>query len=62
VPGERRSEEEIRLEIAAERDQLAEALTELRGGIEQKRRLAGLVGVVLAVMAAVTVARQLMRA
>ena len=60
MPGERRSEEEIRHEIAAERDRLAEALAELRGGIDEKRRLAAFLGLVLAFALVVTVARRLM--
>jgi hypothetical protein len=40
VTGERRTNEQIRGEIAAEREQLAEALTDLRARIQSKRRLA----------------------
>jgi hypothetical protein len=40
VAAERRTDEEIRHEIGAERQQLAEALTDLRAEIESKRRLA----------------------
>jgi hypothetical protein len=41
---ERRTDEDIRREISAERDQLVEALAELRQGIEAKRRLAVALG------------------
>jgi len=41
VPAERRSAEEIRREIQAERDQLADALADLRAGVGERRRLAG---------------------
>ncbi len=53
MPGERRSEQEIRREIAAEREQLADALAELRKGIDGKRRsAAAVVGVIAAACSA----------
>ncbi len=63
MPGERRTEEEIRREIAAERDQLAAALANLRAGIDEKRRPAvaavGALVAGLAAMAALKVVRRL---
>lgn len=62
MPGDRRTEKEIRREITTEREQLAEALADLREGIGEKRRLAAVVGGALAaglaVAAAVTVVRR----
>jgi hypothetical protein len=40
VAAERRTDAEIRGEISAERQELAAALTDLRAGIESKRRVA----------------------
>lgn len=40
VATEARTDADIRTEISVERQQLAEALTDLRTGIESKRRLA----------------------
>jgi hypothetical protein len=48
VPADRRTEEEIRSEIATEREQLAEALADLRGSMKAKRRPAAVVGGALA--------------
>lgn len=63
MPGNRRGEEEIRREIATERDDLADALADLRGGIYAKRRLAAVVGGALAAgltaLGVVKVARRL---
>ena len=42
MPGDRRTEAEIRREIAAERERLAEALADLRASTGDKRRLAAL--------------------
>jgi hypothetical protein len=65
VPSERRSQEEIRREIALERDRLAEALDDVREGIASKRRAAVAVGgtivAVLGVVAATRLARHLTR-
>jgi hypothetical protein len=44
VPGEGRTEEEIRREITTEREQLVGALAELREDINAKRRPAAIVG------------------
>ena len=38
MQGDRRTEEEIRSEIATERQQLADALADLRKGVAAKRR------------------------
>ena len=46
--GEPRTDADIRRELSAERDQLVDALADLRGGIEAKRRLAVAVGTVVA--------------
>ena len=63
MSGERRTEEEIRREIVGEREQLAEALADLRAGIDAKRRpaavLGGVLATALAAALAVTVARRL---
>lgn len=63
MPGDRRTVEEIRREITTERDQLVDALADLREGIDEKSRLAAVVGGALAVglaaAAAVTVVRRL---
>ncbi|MGH3135832.1 MAG: hypothetical protein ACRDPV_04995 [Gaiellaceae bacterium] len=40
MASERRSEEEIRREIASERDELVRALADLRKSVESKRRVA----------------------
>ena len=48
MPDERRTELEIRSEIALERDQLVVAVADLRAGIDGKRRSATIVGAVLA--------------
>ncbi len=61
MPGDRRSEEEIRREIAAEREQLADALADLREGIDGKRRLATVVGGALAAGLGAVVAAKLVR-
>ncbi len=62
MPGDRRTEEEIRREIATERDQLADALADLREGIDEKRRpavaAAGALAAGLAAIAAVKVVRR----
>jgi hypothetical protein len=66
VAAERRSSEDIRRELAAERDQLADALADLRGGMQARRRSAALGGGALAVAlgaaAALRVVRRLRRA
>lgn len=49
MPSDRRSEEEIRREIADERDELARALADMREGIESKRRIVSLVAAAIAV-------------
>lgn len=63
MPGDRRTVEEIRREITTERDQLVDALADLREGIDEKSRLATVVGGALAVglaaATAVTVVRRL---
>ena len=63
MPGDRRTVEEIRREITTERKQLVDALADLREGIDEKSRLAAVVGGALAVglaaAAAVTVVRRL---
>ncbi len=63
MPGDRRTVEEIRREIATEREQLVDALADLREGIGEKSRLAAVVGGALAVglaaAAAVWVVRRL---
>ncbi len=61
MQGDGRTEEEIRSEIATEREQLATALADLREGVSAKRNLAVLVlaglGALLALVVAVKVIR-----
>ena len=57
----RRTDEEIRREIATEREQLGDALADLRAGIDGKRRLAAIVGSALATGIAATAAVKLVR-
>jgi hypothetical protein len=63
VPAEQRTDEQILREIAAEREQLATALADLRAGVYEKRRLAAALGgaaaSVLAALAALSLARRL---
>jgi len=61
VAGERRTEEEIRREIASEREELASALADLRQGVDAKRRLAVVVGGTLTAALATVAALQLGR-
>jgi hypothetical protein len=61
VQDERRTEEEIRRELAAERQQLADALTDLREGIAAKRKPAVLALAGLAAVLAVAVAVRVVR-
>jgi hypothetical protein len=58
VPDEpRRTDVEIRGEIATERAQLVTAIDDLRAGVESKKKVAGVVaGAVAAAMTAATVA------
>lgn len=56
MPSERRSEEELRREIATEREQLAAALADLRAGIDSsRRRVAVAGGTLVAGLAAATI-------
>ncbi len=48
MAGDRRTEEEIRREIASQREELASALADLRQGVDEKRKLAAVVGGTLA--------------
>ena len=62
MPGERRTEADIRREIAAERAELAAALGDLRAGVQSKRRAVAVVGGALATgLAAVTALRVVRR-
>ena len=61
MAGERRSEEELRREIAGEREQLADALADLREGVDAKRRPAAVVGGALAAAGAALAARRIVR-
>jgi hypothetical protein len=62
VGADRRTEAEIRQEIASEREELAAALADLRQGIDAKRKLAAVVGgtltAALATVAALRVGRR----
>jgi hypothetical protein len=61
VQADRRTEEEIRREIATERQQLEDALADLRKSIAAKRRPAVLALAALATLLAVVVAVKLLR-
>ena len=61
MPDDRRTEQEIRLEIAAEREQLVGAVADLRAGIDAKRRSAAIVGAVLAAGVTAAVALKIAR-
>jgi hypothetical protein len=62
VTDERRTEEEIRGEIASEREQLTDALGDLRASIDAKRRpVAVAVGALAAGLATLSVAKILRR-
>ena len=58
MPADRRTDAEIRREIAAEREGLAEALADLRASAGDRRRLAALAGGVLAAAALVRAVRR----
>jgi len=63
VIAERRTDEQIRSEIASERAELVEALADLRAGVDGKRRMAaavaGSLAVATAALTAVKVGRRL---
>ena len=61
MQGDSRTEEEIRREIATERQHLTDALADLREGIAAKRRPAGLALTGLAALLAVGVAVKVLR-
>jgi hypothetical protein len=61
VPSDRRTEGEIRGEIAAEREQLVAALSDLRDGVKAKRRTAGAVGGLAVTALAAAVAARIVR-
>ncbi|HEX4745690.1 MAG TPA: hypothetical protein VFU99_02305 [Gaiellaceae bacterium] len=48
MAGEQRTDADIRNEISAERERLADALADLRAGVDSKRRLAGALGTLVA--------------
>jgi len=48
MPADRRTDEEIRTEIATEREKLAGAVADLRAGIDTRARQAAVVGAALA--------------
>jgi hypothetical protein len=63
VAAERRTDEQIRGEIAAERNELVDALGELRAGVAGKRRaataVAGVLAAAVATLTAVKLGRRL---
>ncbi|MDH5333947.1 MAG: hypothetical protein OEW65_08715 [Thermoleophilia bacterium] len=61
MTGERRSDAEIRNEIAAEREQLSGAVSDLRQAIDGKRRPAALIGGAVAAGLAATAALKIVR-
>lgn len=62
MTGSRRTDDEIRAEIASERRQLVDAVADLRGAIDEKRRpvavVAGAVATGLVAVAALRVVRR----
>ena len=61
MSAERRTELDIRRELATEREQLAAALADLRAGIAEKRRFAAVVGGALAAGVAAATALAVVR-
>lgn len=61
VAGEQRTDADIRSEISAEREQLVDALDELRQGIAAKRRVAAAVGTLVVAGLATTVSVKIAR-
>jgi hypothetical protein len=61
VASERRAEADIRVEIAAEREQLVRALADLRGDVAAKKRPATLVGALVVVGIALAILRGIAR-
>ena len=65
MPAERRTDETIRSEIAAEREALADSLADLRAGVAEKKKLAAVsaaaVGAGVAAAAVVSIVRRLRR-
>jgi hypothetical protein len=61
VPSDHRTEEEIRREITAEREQLADALADLREGIDAKRKPVTVISSVLAAALAAAMAIKVVR-
>lgn len=61
MPSERRGQDEILREIATERERLADALVDLREGIERRRRVAVVVGGTIAAGLAVAAAIKAVR-
>ncbi|MFO7572184.1 MAG: hypothetical protein R6W48_06235 [Gaiellaceae bacterium] len=61
VASDRRTDGEIRAEIAAERDQLVKALTDLRADVAAKRKPAALVGALVVAGVALSVLRGIAR-
>lgn len=61
MAGKARTEAAIRGEIASEREQLAAALADLRHGVDEKRKLAAVVGGALAAGLATAAAVRLVR-
>jgi hypothetical protein len=63
VATEHRTEEELRRELASEREQLAKALGDVRAGFERRRRLvvtgAGVLVTAVAARTALKIARRL---
>ena len=59
MSGEARTDEAIRREIATEREQLIDALADLRAGIARKRRPAVIVGGALAAVVVAGIVRRL---
>jgi hypothetical protein len=61
MAGDRRTEAEIRQDIASERDGLASALADLRQGVDEKRKVAAVVGGTLTAALATVAALRLGR-
>ena len=61
MPSDHRTHGEILREITTEREQLADALADLREGIDAKRRPAAVVGVILVAALAAAVTMKVVR-
>ena len=61
MPAEKRTEEDIRREIAGEREELVSAIADLRAGVAAKRKSATVVGGAVATGLAALLASRIVR-